>query len=142
MKMNRKTLGVIGAAFAVTLALTGCEDAADVASRNTSTAADNFEVQRKIVGVNGITDAYAFEVEGRCSINDQGGQLEVMCKHGDDDFRKHFIGKSDNLFYVVTQLEPIKVSEYHTRIILKPQQLVPNLDLQTSANDDTQARSQ
>ena len=115
---------------ALLLSAAGCGSDADKVNDNISTAADQFEVQRKIVGVNGITDTVAFEVEGRCSINDQGDQLEVICKHGDDDYRKHFIGISDNVYYVATQLDGINASEYNTRILIKPQNLIPNFDLE------------
>lgn len=132
--MNRKTVTVLSGAFALGLLLTGCEGDSGAAkvSENISTAADNFEVQRKIIGINGITDTPAFEVEGRCSITDNGGNLDVICKHGEDDYRKHKVGLSDNVFYVSTQLDGIDASEYHTRIIIKPQTIIPDFDLQTS----------
>ena len=130
--MNLKLKHVLVAGLAVgALALTGCESDAAKVSENISTAADNFEVQRKIVGINGITDTPAFEVEGRCSIEDNGGSLDVTCKHGPDDYRKHKVGLSDNVFYVSTQLDGIDASEYHTRVIIKPQNIIPEFDLQT-----------
>jgi hypothetical protein len=54
----------------------------------------------------------------------------VTCRQGPNDYRKHYVGLSDNTFYVATQLEPIDVSVYHTRVILKPEGLVPDIDLQ------------
>jgi hypothetical protein len=107
----------------------GCTDA-ERASRNLSTAADQFEVQRLIVGINGITDEVLFEVEGRCSI-ERDGDLVVVCKHADDDYRKHYVGRSDNVTFVSTQLEPIDVDVFRTRVILKPQGIVPDFDLLT-----------
>lgn len=127
----RKTAITIIAALLTTTALAGCTTNADKANENLSIAADNFEVQRHIVGVNGITGEYAFEVVGRCSITDQGHQLEVTCRHGEDEYRKHMIGLSDNTFYVAEQLDAIDVSVYHTRIIIKPETLLPELELQT-----------
>jgi hypothetical protein len=122
-------------AFVVALALTGCGSKADKVSQNLSTEAENFDVQRRIVGVNGITDKVEFEVEGKCSIEGDGlgglPALLVICKHGPDDFRKHYVGVSDNMFFISTQLKGIKVSEYRTKIILKPQNIVPDLDLVT-----------
>jgi hypothetical protein len=55
----------------------------------------------------------------------------VTCKHAEDDFRRHHIGISDNVFYVVTQLEGIDVDVYRTRIVIKPENIVPNFDLIT-----------
>ena len=129
--MNIKKTTTIIAALLATIALAGCTTNADKANENLSIAADNFEVQRHIVGVNGITGEYAFEVVGRCSINDQGHQLEVTCRHGENEYRKHMIGLSDNTFYVAEQLGAIDVSVYHTRIIIKPETLLPELELQT-----------
>ena len=119
---------LLGALALTTLALTGCTSDADVASQNVSTAADNFEVNRLIVGINGITDQVLFSVEGRCSIT-RDGDLVVICKEGPDQYKKHYLGLSHNVTYVSTQLEPIDVSVYHTRIILKPQNIVPDFDL-------------
>src|SRR5690606_34346315 len=87
----------------VLLAAVGCTSDADKASRNLSTAAEQFEVQRSIVGINGITDEILFEVEGRCSI-ERDGDLVVTCKHGPEDFRKHYVGLSDNVTFIATQL--------------------------------------
>lgn len=112
------------------LALAGCTSDADKVSKNLSTAAEQFEVQRKIVGVNGITDKPAFEVEGKCSIETPGAILEVVCKHGPDDFRKHFVGLSDNVFFVAVQVEGIAADEYRTRIVIKPENIVPNFDVE------------
>jgi hypothetical protein len=59
----------------------GCQPDAQVASKNISKAADMFEIQRRIVFVNGITGEYMLSIEGRCSIEDQKNQLEVTCKN-------------------------------------------------------------
>lgn len=130
----KKTL--IATAAVAMLALTGCSSDADVAGHNLSKAAEQFEVQRKIVGINGITDTPAFVVQGRCSIetaeSSVKGSLAVICKHGPDDFRKHYLGLSDNTYWVATQMDGIDVSEYHTRILIKPENIVPNFDLETS----------
>jgi len=44
--------------------LSACEREADVASRNVSRAADEFEVVRRIVFVNSWTDNYLLSIEG------------------------------------------------------------------------------
>lgn len=108
---------------------TACfETDADVASRNLSTAADQFEIDRRIVFFNGITDTYLLTIEGRCSILDENGQLEVTCKVDKDRFKKHFLGLSDNVSYFVEQTESAKASVYHYRVIFKPETIVPNID--------------
>jgi hypothetical protein len=138
MKFNGRVLAAIAAVvLGVTLGgfVAGCKSDADKAAKNISTAAEQFKVQRRIVGVNGITDKVEFVVEGRCSIEGDGlGQLAalvVTCKQGPHDYRKHYIGMSDNMFFISTQLRGIDVSVYRTKIILKPQNIVPDLDLVT-----------
>lgn len=115
------------------LALTGCSSDADVASHNVSKAADNFEIQRRIVFVNGITDKYLLVIEGRCSLGnfDAERELSVTCKQGDNKFVKHFLGLSDNVTYVVEQTQAASVSEYHYRIVFKPEAIIPDIDLRT-----------
>ena len=44
------------------IALAGCDNDASVASRNLSQAADNFEINRRIVFYNGITGEYMLEM--------------------------------------------------------------------------------
>ena len=112
--------------------MAGCDGDAQVASYNVSKAADNFEINRRVVFFNGITDTYMLIIEGRCSINDDGNQLEVICKTGDNTYKKHFLGLSDNVSYFVEQLEPARASAYHYRVIFKPQSIVPNIDLKVS----------
>lgn len=106
----------------------GCETDADVASRNLSFAAEQFEIERRVVFLNGITDGYMLSIEGRCSIEDQGNQLEVTCKDGPNSFKKHFLGLSDNVTYFVEQLEPSDVSTYRYRVVFKPSVILPDVE--------------
>ena len=74
------------------LVLTGCGSDASIASRNLSKAADMFEINRRIVFYNGITDSYLLTIEGRCSIEPTKFQLEVTCKTDPKKYKKHFLG--------------------------------------------------
>jgi len=118
----------------VPIAVTACfgPSDADVAAHNISKAAEQFEVARKIVGINGITDKYLWEVDGYCSVETQNsgltGALEVTCKLGEHKFKKLFFGLSDNVTYVVQQIDPIDVSTTHYRVIFKPESIVPDFD--------------
>ena len=116
------------AILAVLPILVACDDDAKIASRNLSKAADMFEIERRIVFYNGITSEYILSLEGRCSIQDQGNQLEVTCKTGPDGYKKHFLGLSDNVTYFAEQVESKEVSVYHYRVIFKPQTIVPDID--------------
>jgi len=130
MQKYRKTAVAAVTALAAVALLSACSSDAKTASDNLSKAADQFEVQRSITGINGITGQPVFYVEGRCSIDPQDRKLVVTCRQGENDYRKHYIGLSDNTFYVAEQLAPVDVSVYHTRIILKPEAILPEIDLQ------------
>lgn len=125
--MNKK-IATASAVVGSLIALTGCSSDSDVVSQNLSKAADNFEVNRRIVMFNGITDQYLMTIEGACSIIDEGNQLEVVCKIGPDSYKKHFLGLSDNVSYFVEQGEPIKASAASYRVTFKPSVIAPNVD--------------
>ena len=134
MKKFLLSTAVVAAAV---VALTGCKNDADMASRNLSKAADMFEINRRVVFFNGITDKYLLSIEGRCSIKADGvdGQLEVTCKISDNAYKKHFLGLSDNVSYFVEQLDFADVSVYHYRVIFKPQAILPDIDFRGDASD-------
>ena len=116
--------------------LAACTDA-DIASSNLSKAADNFEVNRRVVFYNGITDSYMLVIEGRCSLgnSDDPGEVTITCKDAESGYKKHFLGLSDNVTYFVEQLEPQQVSAYHYRVVFKPQTIIPDIDMRTDAED-------
>ena len=128
-----KTILMLVLVLAV-LAGAGCDDA-DIASRNLSKAADNFEITRRIVFYNGITNEYILTIEGRCAILDQNRQLEVTCKQTDEDYAKHFLGLSDNVTYFAEQVKTKDVSAYHYRITFKPQAILPDVDFRGSGEE-------
>jgi hypothetical protein len=121
---------IVGLAVAATLlgGLTACSNDADVASKNLSKDADNFKIMRRIVFFNGITDTYLLSIEGLCSIVDQGNQLEVTCKTGPNEVKKHFLGLSDNVSYFVEQVDGANVSTQHYKVIFKPSTIVPDIE--------------
>ena len=127
-----KKLVYIMAAIAMLIVAVACDDDAKVVSRNISKAADNFEVDRRIIFYNGITDTYMLTIEGRCSIEDQKIQLEVTCKAGADAYKKHFLGLSDNVTYFAEQLETVDASAYYYRVTFKPQVILPDINLRVN----------
>lgn len=124
----KKFVSIVAVAIAGGIGLTSCTSDADVVSENISKASDQFEIERRIVFVNGITDKYMLVIEGRCSIHDDGNQLEVVCKTAGGEYKKHFLGLSDNVTYFVEQLESANVSADHYRVIFKPEVIVPDVD--------------
>jgi hypothetical protein len=113
------------------LVVAGCSSDADVASRNVSKAADNFEVARRIIFYNGITNDYMLSIEGYCSLgnNDKAGYLSVTCKTAPGVYKKHFLGLSDNVTFFVEQLEAKNVSTSFYRVIFKPSTIIPDIEL-------------
>jgi len=113
----------------VLLALTGCETDATIASQNIAKAAEQFEIYRRVVFFNGITDKYILQIEGACSIEDRNKQLEVTCKRHDGKFVKHHLGLSDNVSYFSEQMTYVGVSTLRHRVIFKPATIIPAIDL-------------
>ncbi len=115
--------------------LAACELDADVASRNLSKAADMFEITRRVVFYNGITDTYILSIEGRCAIGIGAIKLTVTCKVAPGQFKKHYLVKSDNVTLFAEQLDTADVSVFHHRVIFKPQSIIPNLDIRGDLNE-------
>lgn len=129
--MKRKILAAILALVALTMGLSACKSDADVASKNLSKAADNYEVMRNIVVYNGITDKYIMTVTGYCALGneDSADQVSYTCK-SDAGLVKDIIKKSDNTFVFVHQIYPKgDVSTSYFRVVLKPSTVVPDFDL-------------
>lgn len=122
------------ALLSATLLLTACTSEADTVSHNLSEAADSFEVQRRIVFFNGITDRYLLELNGLCALGNEDtvGRLSVTCKVGPDSYKKHYLGLSDNVSFLVEQTDAQYADPFHYRMIFRPEAIVPDIDLQTS----------
>jgi hypothetical protein len=115
--------------------LAACERDADIASRNLSKAADMFEITRRVVFYNGITDSYILSIEGRCAIGIGILKLTVTCKTGPGQFKKHYLVKSDNVTLFAEQLETADVSVFHHRVIFKPQSIIPAIEVRGSIDE-------
>ena len=103
----------------------------DVASTNLSTAADRFEINRRVVFYNGITDTYMLSIEGLCALGNQDdvGELTVTCKTGPAEYKKHFLGLSDNVTYFVEQIDGVGVNTYQYRVVFRPSVILPAIEL-------------
>lgn len=112
--------------------IAGCSTDADIASHNLSKAAEQFEINRRVVFYNGITDTYILSVEGRCSVEFYPDKFIVTIKTGPNEFKKHYLGRADNVFPFVEQLDNSPVDMYHYRVIFKPEAIIPNIDLEIS----------
>lgn len=135
MKKTRLVPLVALALFFVANFAGSCDSNADKVNTNLGKECEKFNCQRRIIAVNGITDKVLLDVEGRCSIEKNaalgGDVLELICKMGPDDYRKHFVGLSDNVTWTSVQLKGLDVSEYRTKFIIRPESVIPDLDLVT-----------
>ena len=124
-------------AFDIPFGIAGWESDANVASRNLSKAADMFEVNRRIIFYNGITNEHIAMFEGLCSLgnDDKPGQRSITCKTGPQEYEKHYLGLSDNVTYFAVQIKPSKQSVYHTRVVFKPQSIIPDMDVRGDMRD-------
>lgn len=134
MGITKKAVIAAFASLTAATTLTACESESDTVEHNMTKAADNFEVLRRIVFFNGITDTYLLEIQGFCSLTDEGNQLEVICKVGDGLYTKDMLGLSNNVSYFAEQLEAEGVDPFHHQVNFRPESIVPDIDLQTSGN--------
>lgn len=112
--------------------LASCVDQAQVATENMKKAGDNFEIQRRVVFYNGITNEYILEIIGRCSfdLSTSGQAFSVICKDQGGQFKRHTLVRSDNVTAFVEQLDPAVVSTNFYHVTFKPSVIVPDIRIQ------------
>lgn len=125
---------IIAIFLAITsIGFSGCNDA-DMASKNLSKAADNFEIDRRVIFYNGITGKYMLTIEGKCAVAAKSKKLEVTCKVSNNRYKKHYLGLSDNVTWFAEQIYTTDVNVYHHRITFKPQAILPDIDFRGSGS--------
>lgn len=129
-------------AIAACLLLAGCAAEAtdsEVVDHNLTEAAENFEIQRRIVVINGITDKIVMQVEGRCNVEPGENKIWFTCKvadgEGADSYIRNQVYTGDNVIVSVEQGDPVKASAYHYRFTYKPQSIIPDVDFRGSISD-------
>lgn len=117
-----KRLAIIGL-----LLLTGCSEAKRVSS-NLSQESDNFNVVRKVTVIDAITNDVMFQMSGRMSIkaDTKDKQLEIVVENAKNKYQKHIIGLSDNVSYIVEDVDVPNVSKYKYEINYNPKMWVPS----------------
>ena len=114
------------AALLVCCVLAGCTEA-ERASYNLSQEADNFNDVRQITVINCLQGDVLFQMTGKMSItaDPADNQLEVIVEDENGEYKKHFIGLSDNVTYVVEDITAENVSEYHYTLNFNPKMWIP-----------------
>ena len=125
MKKKILLLGLIA-----TICLTGCEETqAERVSYNLSEQADAFNCIRQITVINCIQGDILFQMTGKISIEADvaDNQLEVVVEDEKGEYKKHFIGLSDNVTYVVEDITSKDVNNYKYTLNFNPKMWVPEV---------------
>ena len=127
--MKKRILQVAAAVAITTTAITmsGCESEASRVSYNISQEADNFNTVRQITVINCLQGDVIFQMTGKMSItaDTTDNQLEVIVEDDGGKYKKHFIGLSDNVTYVVEDITAGDVSKYHYSLNFNPKMWIP-----------------
>ena len=129
--MKKKLLCALSIALFESFMLTGCTEA-DKVQYNISKQADNFNIVRQVTVIDCITGDTLFQMSGRMSItaDTTDNQLEVLVEMDDGNYCKHIIGLSDNVTYVVEDLNlgENEVNKYKYTINFNPKMWLPEFD--------------
>ena len=117
---------LVGISVIGMVGMVGCTEANTV-STNISREADNFNVTRRLVVINGRTDTIIFSLVGNFSltVDQEENQLEVIAEVRDEVYRKHFIGLSDELMYFIEDVGETEVSKYDYEVEFIPEKVIP-----------------
>lgn len=128
----KKRICLILSILLLSILFCGCETEAERVSYNLSQEADNFNVIRQLTVINCIEGDVLFQMTGKMSItaDTADNQLEVIVEREDGLYQKHFVGLSDNVTYVVEQLEVENVSKYKYSLNYNPKMWIP-VDVKT-----------
>ena len=104
----------------------GCTQA-DRVSYNLSQQADNFNDIRQITVINCLQGDVLFQMTGKLSITADtvDNQLEIVVEDEYGQYKKHFIGLSDNVTYVVEDVTSGNVDNYKYTLNFNPKMWLP-----------------
>lgn len=124
--MKKKLLALLLAA-SVMFSFSGCGTEAARVSYNLSQEADNFNNVRQLTVINCLEGEILFQMTGKMSITADmaDNQLEVVVELEDGTYKKHFIGLSDNVTYVVEDITGKDVSRYKYTLNFNPEMWWP-----------------
>lgn len=116
---------ILGILLIAIMSLSGCREA-NRASYNLSKEADSFNVVRQITVINCLQGDVMFQMSGKMSIDmdEAENQLEVMIEDG-NVYKKHFIGLSDNVTYIIEDIKGVDVDNYKYTIKINPKMWIP-----------------
>ena len=123
--MKRKVLALL-LSVSTMFAFYGCSEASKV-SHNLSLEADNFNDVRQVTVINCLQGDVLFQMTGKMSItaDTSDNQLEVVVEDEKGEYKKHFIGLSDNVTYVVEDITAGDVSKNKYTLNFNPEMWIP-----------------
>lgn len=124
--MKKKLLTII-ATLTMAVSISGCGREADRVSYNLSQQADNFNDVRQVTVINCLQGDVLFQMTGKMSItaDTADNQLEIIVEDENGEYKKHFIGLSDNVTYVVEDITSGDVSKYKYTLNFNPKMWIP-----------------
>ena len=130
--MKKKVL-VLAAIGTMILPLSACDTEANRVSYNLSQEAENFNDIRQLTVINCLQGDTLFQMTGRMSItaDTEDNQLEVIVEDENGEYKKHFIGLSDNVTYVVEDITAGDVDRYKYTLNFNPKMWLPPMEVET-----------
>lgn len=126
--MKKKLTVVLVIAMMAAGVITGCSEKDRVES-NLTKEADNFNVVRQLTVINCLEGDVLFQMTGKMSItaDTADNQLEIIVENDDGTYVKHFVGLSDNVTYVIEDLNLGKndVEKYKYTLNFNPNMWIP-----------------
>lgn len=125
---TKKIIIILLTALVLTVPLCSCViDQSDIVSENLRKEADNFNCIRQITVINCLQGDVLFQMTGRISIeaDTADNQLEIIVEVEKGKYKKHFIGLSDNVTYVVEDITSSEVDNYKYTLNYNPKMWIP-----------------
>ena len=126
---NGIVVALLMMAWLIVMALTGCSTEADRVSYNLSQQADNFNDIRQVTVIHCLQGDVLFQMTGKMSItaDTDDNQLEIVVEDENGEYKKHFIGLSDNVTYVVEDVTSGDVNQYKYTLNFNPKMCLPEI---------------
>lgn len=123
----KKMISVLSIMAVTIMLFTGCGTEASRVSYNLSQQADNFNDIRQITVINCLQGDVLFQMTGKLSItaDTADNQLEIVVEDENGKYKKHFIGLSDNVTYVVEDITTGDVDKYKYTLNFNPKMWMP-----------------
>ena len=131
-KKKKKKFATLLFAISILFSLSACGTEASKVSYNLSKQANNFNDVRQITVINCLQGDVLFQMTGKMSITADraDNQLEIVVEDENGEYKKHFIGLSDNVTYVVEDITAVDVSKYKYTLNFNPKMWIPvNADI-------------